>query len=1462
MPLRHGVKGFFKRSKIQIPSRSVSDLPDVDKLAKSISQHVNSPEKLPRVEEQHSTKATPQLLELKGLWKEAYEELYKEDAQLIEAYENAILQQDKNETNRSSAGNDTDAHLQSLVKRRFEEIESSRLKITFAGKEITVREQARRAIDLIISIKPSITAATSLDPHAALAWAGILLLLSPISRTVTQDEIAMEGFEYILKILVQYRVLESTHVKIYLNEPVSKSNKTKPLDELGASIRSQTVKLYAAVLRYQMRWLAGDWKSMLQTIKDIDESIQRELNTFGGNTLREVDRELQRLHAKMLESQCVMTEVRDDARAVKNTQLLGSLPIASGAAFNSYENRDKPQCLEDTQIRALERIQSWCTSLDRDIYWLRGMAGTGKSTISRTFAAACLNRQSLIDRSPLPDNICLGASFFFDQNERERNNPRALFTTICRSLAESLPGLRPEICKSIEKHTNIKNEMLANQWEHLILQPLLELDKQALVPLTSIIVIDALDECESESETDIDTILQLITGAQKLSTIRLKFFITSRPELNIYSSFNAIVGDLYATELPKVLLSNDKSAPKDDITKFLEHELAIITRRHMFKSGWPDEEKIQQLAWKADGLFIYAATACRFLSGRKLSKERLESRLDLLLDGRAVERSPQRSLDAIYSRILQFSVIGDAIEEEKESIHDRFQLIVGAIIMLFEPLSVTALANILSMSESTIKDTLQSLFSVLSVSEEDLPIRLLHLSFRDFLLDQERCINEDFWISQKAKHGELAYACLDVLSKTLKQDICCLGDFASLAADVPRSKVNQYLPAHVGYACRYWVDHLQRADADVEDVGQVHRFLKKQFLYWLEALSLLGKISEGVRAIIVLSDHISSLPHLVPKWIGGLPKVEKMWSPLLQTFESDQGLFDVAFSPDGKLVASSAACLYDSATGTLLKTLDVSSEVKEDGTRGTSVTFSQDGKRVISISRGGLLRVWDVSSGLLITEVKSSVRGKTAHWRLFSHDKTLAVALLDSITVEVIDIANGLLLKTFQPHGGASVSSLALSRDGQTLASASETGVIQLWNAVAITPKHELRRHFGELMLKTRLAFSPDGKILAAWSNRCPISLWDPASGELLGEIPGWFHDACFLPDSKVLVMSCDSEGDDAGFVKLWDVSSGKLVKTIEADCLGLQLSPDGKFFASVSLCYGTRKWERSGREIRVWDITTGNLDKSFSSPFGDLSWLSFSADNTLLVTVSEFGYTIQLWDLVNQSKSLEEFQLESSQIDGFKLSPNQKIAASITSSLTSVSLWDVETGAFLKRLRGGHCSFSPDGKWVLVSNKFTDEVWNLATWELAFSAKKDVETLGIFAFSPDSKLFAHQIDPEYEDRVADIDTENLDDQPLVRIWQTDTWKPLLTFEARYKYQSMVLKFSPNSTLLACGIHDNLDQWRAREPFEATFIIWNVTTGKRQRSCMVTRWKYCDLLNVGPKHTSVGRGDGAIEKDF
>jgi WD40 repeat protein len=567
--------------------------------------------------------------------------------------------------------------------------------------------------------------------------------------------------------------------------------------------------------------------------------------------------------------------------------------------------------------------------------------------------------------------------------------------------------------------------------------------------------------------------------------------------------------------------------------------------------------------------------------------------------------------------------------------------------------------------------------------------------------------------------------------------------------------------------------------------------------------------------------------HLVPKWIISSPTVERRWSPLLQTLEDQQALYDVAFSPDGKIVASSSVCLYDAATGTLLKTLDALSE-DSNRSEGSAVAFSRDGKRVISISWQGALRVWDVSSGLIISEVKSAVVGATAFWRIFSRDRTLAVALLNSNTVEVIDIANGRILKTFQPHGENAVDSLALSQDGQHLASASKNGAIQLWNTVTAAPRHELKRPFEDMLLGTRLAFSPDGKWLAALSKRYAISLWNPANGELMGEIPGWFYDACFLPDSNVLVTSCETKDGDSGLVKLWDVSSRKLLKAMPANCLGLQLSPDGRYLTSAPLRHGAYDSQGGGRRINVWDITTGMINKVFHSPSDDLSCLTFSNDNKLLASASDFNGTIQLWDLVTHSQFLHDSQQDG--IDSFKLSPNRKIAASITIPYSKVRLWDMETGALRGEVSGGVSSFSPDGKWFVTSNGKTDDIYNVATMELVHSAEKlDPKGPGRFAFSPDSKFLAQDFsDPVShmaEDRANEIYANIPADQPIVRIWDAETWKLLFTFEARYN-RITAMKFSPDSTLLAGAVFCHLDRPRAKE---TSFIIWDVLNGCRQR---------------------------------
>jgi hypothetical protein len=149
------------------------------------------------------------------------------------------------------------------------------------------------------------------------------------------------------------------------------------------------------------------------------------------------------------------------------------------------------------------------------------------------------------------------------------------------------------------------------------------------------------------------------------------------------------------------------------------------------------------------------------------------------------------------------------------------------------------------------------LHSVLNVPEsQGPPIRLLHPSFRDFLLDKQRCHNQSFWVDEKQAHKTLANHCVQLMSDTLKQNICGLHTLGTLAAEVDSSRVEHYIRPEIQYACFYWVQHLRRSGTQLNDDNQVYQFLREHLLHWLEVFSLTGKTSEGVLAINSLETYI------------------------------------------------------------------------------------------------------------------------------------------------------------------------------------------------------------------------------------------------------------------------------------------------------------------------------------------------------------------------------------------------------------------------------------------------------------------------------------------------------------------------------------------------------------------------------------------------------------------------------
>ncbi|KAK8907569.1 hypothetical protein QC760_004818 [Botrytis cinerea] len=466
------------------------------------------------------------------------------------------------------------------------------------------------------------------------------------------------------------------------------------------------------------------------------------------------------------------------------------------------------------------------------------MAGTGKSTISRTVA------QNLVSKGEL------GASFFFKRGEGDRGHAGMFFATIVTQLVQKLPSLAPHIRDAIEADPGISGKALGQQFDTLVLKPLMKIQTDPQKSSSIVIVVDALDECDREK--DVEAIIRLFSQAQHIAS--LKFFLTSRPELPIRMGFEDIRGKyerLILHQIPEPIV-------KADISSFIEHELATIrvnynksvTQSRQLPANWPGHDIVQCLVGMAIPLFIFATTVCRFINDRKCGQPKEQLAKVLKYEG----RNQASKLDATYLPVLDQLLVGITLSERTDLLQD-FKQVVGSIVTLASTLSATSLDRLLGLPEGTVDNRTDLLHSVLSIpSRPDHPIRLLHLSFRDFLIDTEKRGMNDFWVDEKDTHKNLATRCIELLStsESLKKDICNLRTLEKPRADIDKQTIDFYLPSEIQYACQYWVYHLKESGNSIYDGDQVHNFLKCHFLHWLESLSLIGRLRESIGMVDTL----------------------------------------------------------------------------------------------------------------------------------------------------------------------------------------------------------------------------------------------------------------------------------------------------------------------------------------------------------------------------------------------------------------------------------------------------------------------------------------------------------------------------------------------------------------------------------------------------------------------------------
>jgi NACHT domain len=485
--------------------------------------------------------------------------------------------------------------------------------------------------------------------------------------------------------------------------------------------------------------------------------------------------------------------------------------------------------MEGTRTAILIEIETWEVDYKvNSVYWLRGVAGCGKSTIAQTFA----------ERSAT--NGRLGASFFCSLDFADRRNLHLTFPTLAHNIAYQHSPFRRALVPLIRSSPHIEHDSLAVQCEKLLIRPLKS------IGLCITIIIDALDECEDKEY--VSEFLSVL--AQYVDEIPfVKIFITGRPEDHIRSGF--AIPSLQTRELP--LHDVDSATVDSDIELYVRNRLQEIAMRRRFciNGPWPLEKDIATIIWKSSGFFIIASIIIDFIDDpHDMPQDRLE--LIVSMPNSTIYEGMSR-MDVVYHQILLASF--KSVHKDDPEPFNLFRLVVASILLAFNPLSRTSLARILGISSEKVWMSLLHLHSVFVVPESDTrPIRICHKSLADFLTDAQRCRDPKFHIDVPTHHLCFGIRCLDLMNTTLKKNICRLPRYAmnSDVEDLSTLREN-YDGIPLAYACQSWANHLRSSagsgyDADII-VGPVNIFLENQFLSWLEVLSIEGNLLVAVYSL-------------------------------------------------------------------------------------------------------------------------------------------------------------------------------------------------------------------------------------------------------------------------------------------------------------------------------------------------------------------------------------------------------------------------------------------------------------------------------------------------------------------------------------------------------------------------------------------------------------------------------------
>ncbi|KAF8179114.1 hypothetical protein BJ912DRAFT_644648 [Pholiota molesta] len=969
---------------------------------------------------------------------------------------------------------------------------------------------------------------------------------------------------------------------------------------------------------------------------------------------------------------------------------INQLPRAKEASFNSGRAGAPSLCFAGTRTAIMKVIGDWLKDeAQPDLFWLNGLAGIGKSTITKTISKYANEHEML------------GGSFFFSRGDQALSDGRLVFPTLAFQLAQHDPAFKRSLGKALEGNADYGYEATPIQLDKLIITPLRDSSTRRKILL---FVVDALDECSSKKEAK--RLIELLLAQSKQFPFIFRIFITSRPENHIRSVLNK------ESNIAKIVLHDiEDSIVRNDIHSYLKEELSKIPSELEVNVGpnWPKDADLDAIVDKSGKFFVYASTAIKFI-GKDPPRDP-QRHLEILLGIRQTTNAkllPYLDLDNLYLAVLRNAFPDDSDDEVVE----RFRWVVGCIVLMLDPLSMEALGRFTNTSPDDIERTLYHLHSVIisPTSYQEAP-HIYHPSFRDFLT--ERCSDDMFAIVRVQQERRLLLRCLELMMETLTRDVAKIGDYwrKNNEIDDLRAKTDEALTTEVQYSCINWSSHLLVLEKDDEELSaKLDEFASVRLLNWFEAMSLLDATSTAVsimRNVHEWAVRSSSNKHLTTLFYDGyrfgLSHQVIIEKGALQVYRTA-----LPFTPhDTLLYQTYQSEIYDSMDvlhGIASKWSPRLSTVYPGNGHPISVAYSPNGQYFAIGHSSSLISVWDSISCVCVMTFQHFEGPSETFPLAFTTDNLHMVSGHDNATMYLWDILSGASIITFHGHTQV-INSLSICPKTSVLASASTDTTIRIWNTASGLCTATLTR--GEAPILA-VVFLPDGsQQLLSGSGDNQILLWDVAKCAVLRTFEG--HEKPVRTLSISLDGSRFASGSDDRRIKVFSLSDGQVIATFE----GLSNSVTSVAFSPTdpSRLVSTGPQDQF---MRVWDIDSKTLVITLR---GSISGIAFSPDGKNLLSGHQDG-TFRVWDAIAIS-DVEDTNDHVGWVHAPTFSPDGRFLATGGDHVERlVKIWDAVTGKHLRNLVGHEwavsaLAFSLDGsKLASGSGDYSARVWDVQSGE------------------------------------------------------------------------------------------------------------------------------------------------------